>query len=84
MVEIILQLNEDQMETFVKELLCLDDGDSWRYETTSTKLTIKHTGRALALRSKILDWLSVPERMNQITTLGAKIRSGISKPEDFE
>ena len=60
--DIRINLNEVQLISIIKDLLSLNNENTWTHETVSKKLEIKFRGNHWSVMEVILDWLDVPER----------------------
>lgn len=64
MNRINLDLNEDSMIMFIKDLLSLDDGSTWQHQTMDSTLNINFSGKLYLVQKNIHGWLSASPRQN--------------------
>jgi len=62
MKKIDIHLQGIHMEFFIKELLSLCDGGKWTNRTVTSEVKIHFKGNINKVQKAIYDWLSLPER----------------------
>ncbi|OQB07984.1 MAG: hypothetical protein BWY21_01480 [Parcubacteria group bacterium ADurb.Bin216] len=62
MNEITINVDENEMISLIRNLLCLTDKSSYHRHTIESHLAIKFTGDYLTIQKAVYEWLSVPQR----------------------
>ena len=61
MKEVTMNLDEEGMVLFLRDMLSLNNG-TWQRRTTETKLNINFKGDHRTVQKIIYEWLDIPER----------------------
>ena len=64
-----ITLDEEQMTNIIKDFMSLSNNDVWHYYHKEKKLTITFKGNNHNVQNDLLNWLTVPERKENIDLL---------------
>lgn len=69
MTLIEMDLDEQFMTAFIKDLLCMNDGGRWLHQGVDELIRIGFKGNCHNVQKDIYKWLGVPERLHNMEVL---------------